>query len=375
MKNIEHILPKSIAIAGIYGYIGNLIYQAALELGIRKVYGFDPGVEPNNFLYSPQLEMLTNEEYFYNLNADLFHIATHPNIRYGIFKLLTRKIKINVEKPVCHPAYPQEALKLIEAVKNSASTVYFNFVEVFNPRTFKIIEILDDFRQYNDFKLNYIYSERAKNREYKDNERNYKVIVPIQYQETCHCLAMALYILTPGYCFKNLFRNGIKVKAFSEKYNPPNPQDYKYGEVDGKVIGQIRMDNLLIEIYNDFKRKDLSRPLKKFLIQGVANNQPFVIKQVYDGFQEYLLLNDHLVEEKEEQNRHKNTITYSWYLHQKSTLFRLKPDVEFAWLVFRLSATIWQSCFENRTVEIKTEKDMIEAVEFYPKYLQNISVI
>ncbi len=35
-------VPASIAIAGIYGYIGQLIYNAAVDAGVSNIFGFDP---------------------------------------------------------------------------------------------------------------------------------------------------------------------------------------------------------------------------------------------------------------------------------------------------------------------------------------------
>jgi hypothetical protein len=146
-------IPSSIAIAGIYGYIGNLIYQAAVELGVKKIYGFDPGVKANIFIDSDRLELLENQEDFCNLDVDLFHIATHPQVRQCVFYLLKKRNKINIEKPMAHPSQPEECFKLMNAVKNSSSSVYFNFVELFNPLTFEIISILDTFKQFDDFKI------------------------------------------------------------------------------------------------------------------------------------------------------------------------------------------------------------------------------
>src|SRR5262249_7610524 len=90
-------VPSSLAIAGIHGYIGKLIYNAALELGVPTIYGFDPGSKPADFCYSDRLHMIAREEQFYELDADLFHIATHPEVRQGVYRLLDRGRHINIE--------------------------------------------------------------------------------------------------------------------------------------------------------------------------------------------------------------------------------------------------------------------------------------
>ena len=365
-------IPSSIAIAGIYGYIGNLIYQAAVDLGVKKIYGFDPGVKPNIFRDSDRLEVLENQESFYNLDVDIFHIATHPQLRQCVFHLIKKGKRINIEKPMAHPSQPEECFKLMNAVKNSSSSVYFNFVELFNPLTFEILSILDNFKQFDDFKITRIYSEICKNREDKTIYRNRKIIVPIQYQESCHCLAWIIFILNRGSFFENVFPKGIEVKAVSEIYDPPNPEDYTFGVVDGKIVAKLFVEDLLIEIYNDFKRKDLKSPSKLLLVEYTAKNQHFRLELKYNGVNEYLLLNGEQIEKNFEQNRHKNTIVKSWYYHQQPTISKIKPDVDLAWLVFGLSATLWKSCFENRTVEIRSEADLIDAVSCYPNNLARL---
>jgi predicted dehydrogenase len=158
-------VPSSLAIAGIHGYIGQLIYNAALELGVPRIYGFDPGPRPADFSYSDRLQMIACEEQFYELDADLFHIATHPELRQGVYRLLDRGRHVNIEKPMAHPAHPDECCRLRTAARASYGTVLFDFVEVFNPRTFQIRAILAQLKKHSDFRITRIYCERAKDRE------------------------------------------------------------------------------------------------------------------------------------------------------------------------------------------------------------------
>lgn len=130
-------VPSSMAIAGIHGYMGQLIYKAALEVGVPRIYGFDPGPRPADFRCTDRLRMLAGEEEFYELNADLFHIATHPKLRHGVYRLLDRGRHVNVEKPMAHPAHPGECSRLRAAAAVSSGTVLFDFVDVFNPRTYQ----------------------------------------------------------------------------------------------------------------------------------------------------------------------------------------------------------------------------------------------
>src|SRR5688572_30228556 len=39
-------VPASIAIAGIYGHVGQSIYNAAVEAGVSRIFGLDPAVRP-----------------------------------------------------------------------------------------------------------------------------------------------------------------------------------------------------------------------------------------------------------------------------------------------------------------------------------------
>ena len=50
-----------------------------------RIYGFDPAHKPIDFSNSDRLMMIQCEEQFYGLDADLFHIATHPEQREGFF--------------------------------------------------------------------------------------------------------------------------------------------------------------------------------------------------------------------------------------------------------------------------------------------------
>jgi predicted dehydrogenase len=153
-------VPSSLAIAGIHGYIGKLIYNAALELGVPTIYGFDPGSKPADFCYSDRLHMIAREQQFYELDADLFHIATHPEVRQGVYRLLDRGRHINIEKPMAHPAHPDECCRLRTAARNSRGTVLFDFVEAFNQRTFQMRAILAQLKEHADFRINRIYCER-----------------------------------------------------------------------------------------------------------------------------------------------------------------------------------------------------------------------
>ena len=208
---------------------------------------------------------------------------------------------------MAHPAHPAECRRLCEAARNSKATVLFDFVEVFNPHSFLIRDMLRRLAGYRDFRITQIRCERSKDREDPRNPRNRKVIVPIQYQETAHCLAMLLFVTDRSASFAEAFPQGMTVAASAAPYDPPNPEDYRYGVVDGKVTGEIRAGDMTVRICTDFKRRG-GVPFKCFSIEGVANRRAFRIESVFDGTREKVLLNGKVVATAGRANRHQNII-------------------------------------------------------------------
>ena len=360
-------LPASIAIAGIYGYIGQLIYRAALEVGVPRIYGYDPGRKPTDFRSSDRLLMIPCEDQFYALDADLFHIATHPEQREGVYRLLERGKRVNIEKPMAHPAFPDEACRLQAAARDSSASVLFDFVEVFNPRIWQMRELLDQLKSCPDFRITHVHCERSKNREDAGSSRNYKVMVPIQYQETAHCLAALLFVLDRSSEFTQAFPDGMTISGLSAPYDPPNPEDYRYGPVDGKVIGELRIGGLTISVKTDFKRQH-GTPRKLFTIEGIADHRDFRIAATYDGLGEHVTFNGKAVPASGASSRHQDIVRQSWRWHIDPPA-GLRPDVDFAWLVFGLSAGLWASCHDGREIRIASEDDLRDAMQRYPESL------
>ena len=360
-------LPSSIAIAGIHGYMGRLIYDAAVQLEVPIIYGFDPGPRPADFACSSTLRMIASERQFCELDADLFHIATHPDQRQAVYRLLERGRCVNIEKPMAHPAFPDECDQLRIAARGSAGSVLFDFVEAFNPCTLQVRALLSRFRQHKDFRIDHVRCVRAKDREDRRNPRNRSVIVPIQFQETAHCLAMLLLVLDRPASFAEAFPNGVTIEALSAPYNPPNPEDYRFGMVDGKVTGVIRAGGLTVSLDTDFKRQGAT-PYKSFVIAGFAAGRDFAIDAVYDGFGERLLFNGKACSAGGPVSRHQSIIAQSWRWHcdRPSTLL---PDSDFAWLVFGLCAALWTSCHEGREIKIGSEADLQRTMRSYPDSL------
>ena len=236
----------SIAIAGAWGYIGRKVLDAALGLGLRACV-FDPGPAPSDFDLH-RVTRVDSETEFYNLKADLFHLALHPEARRRGLALLLRRAEseplfILNEKPMVSPETPGEALPLIEEVDRSRTVMLYDFPELFDPLTQRITAYLKGFSRV---ELSSIIVERSKDREDPAISRNFKRMLPIQFQESVHCLAYVIYVLaTLRGSFAAITDGGATVSAKSEPYCPPNPEVYPH-IVDGRCEFQLSLGRLQI---------------------------------------------------------------------------------------------------------------------------------
>ena len=241
----------------------------------------------------------------------------------------------------------------------------FDFVEVFNPHSFQIRGMLRRLAGYRDFRITQVRCERSKDREDPRNPRNRKVIVPIQYQETAHCLAMLLFVTDRRASFAEAFPQGMTVAASSAPYDPPNPEDYRYGVVDGKVTGEIRAGGMTVSICTDFKRRGgcrSSASASRVSPTGV----PSASSSIFDGTRERVLLNGKVVASAGAGNRHQDIIRQAWRWHREQSTGR-RPDADFAWLVFGLSSALWASCHQGHEMRIDSEAELQETMQRYPE--------
>ncbi len=239
----------SIAIAGAWGYIGRKLLDAALRLGI-KPYVLDPGPVPADI--NPHLlERVSTLEELCSLKADLFHLALHPDARHQALEhLLSRglneRLFILNEKPMVPPDQPREGPRLMERVEHSQAVMLFDFPEIFDPLTHRIKSYLAQFRQV---ELTSITVQRSKDREDPAISRNRKLMLPIQFQESVHCLAFVLYfcaVIRGGY--DAVFSSKVALTATAQSYSPPNPEDYPY-VVDGRCEYQLCMGPLIGQVF------------------------------------------------------------------------------------------------------------------------------
>jgi hypothetical protein len=333
--------PRSIAIAGAWGYIGRKFLEVALEHGLQT-YVFDPGPVPPDVELSG-ITRMTDEAAIYQCDAEVFHLATHPEHR-RIDRLLDRREPLLIlnEKPMASPEQPEECRRIVDAVARSPAIMLYDFPELFDPLTGRILHRL---RSYGDVRLTKVFVQRSKDREDPSNRRNDKRIVPIQYQEAVHCLAFILNLLgaVKG-GVRNALGDGLKVWAQSEPYIPPNPEAYAY-VVDGRCRFRLSIGGVAVEGLTDFKRN--APWAKRRIIRGIGDGRPFEIDV------SYLEGKKHLVFDGVEQPCDANASSYE---HVLSTAVRwsrevarpelmsgLYPNPVFARATYQLSSALWRS--------------------------------
>lgn len=353
-------LPQSIAIAGAWGYIGRKFLDAALALGLRT-YVYDPGPAPAD-LNLTRFHRIANEKEFYQLDADLFHLAIHPEQRKsGMTALLERSLRrpilILVEKPMALPEQPEECRRIIEAVGRSKAVVLYDFPELFDPMTQRIREFLAGFR---DVKIGSIYVQRSKDREDPANPRNYKRMVHIQYQESVHCLAFALSLLAAvDGDLDSVFDRGLSVTATSEPYCPPNPQDYPC-VVDGKCDFILTLGEVEVVGHTNFKKG--AESTKRRIIKGTGDGNPFVIDVDYQEGRKRLVIDGEYQRFDPAANSYENVIKTLWRWYKtvpaEDLMHGLYPHPEFARLTYQLSSVVWRSCWDRERVNLPTAGEL-----------------
>jgi predicted dehydrogenase len=282
--------PESLAIAGAWGYIGRKFLDAALRRRIRTLV-FDPGDPPAD-VDSQAIAQIGTEEEFYASRVDLFHLAMHPgNRQRGLDLLLARAaggedIAVLNEKPMAAPESPEQCPELVDRTNQSGALMLFDFTELYDPMTERIIEHLRPFR---DLRINDIYIRRSKDREAPGNPRNYKPMVPIQYQESIHCLAFVLFVLARlRGDLASVFEHGLTMTGDAKPYQPPNPEIYPY-VVDGRCNYRLALGTLSIEGQTDFKAG--ADATKQRILSGTGDGRPFHIDVDFQEGRKRLLFN------------------------------------------------------------------------------------
>jgi predicted dehydrogenase len=349
-------LPGSIAIAGAWGYIGRKFLDVALAHGLTT-YVFDPGPAPADIDLG-RLTRVPREADFYRLPADFFHLAVHPEQR-RLDLLLARgePLLILDEKPMAPPERPERCRQVIDAVDASPAIVLFDFPELFDPQTARILDFLARFEV---LKLREIEVQRSKDREDPANPRNYKRMVPIQYQETVHCLAFVLHILASRRgSVRAALSGGIRISGRSDPYEPPNPDDYPH-VVDGRCRYRVSFGDVRVDGYTDFKRG--AAWAKRRVIRGIGDGAPFEIEASYLEGAKYLRINgvDQSCDPKSSSYEHVLTTSIQWtrQVGRAGLMEGPFPNPRFAMVTYQLSGALWRSCREGTEVAFGSVDDL-----------------
>ena len=365
---MTNILPRTIAIAGAWGYIGRKFLHAALDLGV-KPYVLDPAPRPSD-IDPERVHIVDDTGQFYELDADLFHLALHPDMRERPLATLFERSRngrgpaILCEKPMATPDNPRLCDWIVAQSDAAGASLFFDFPELFDPITLRIHAFLSTFKRV---RFDEIRLERSKDREDPSNPRNYKVMVPIQYQETVHSIAFVLNLLaiTRG-GLGNVCRD-IRAEGSSERYCPPNPEAYP-GPVDGKFEGALTLDGTTALLSTNFKTG--ATWTKRQRIRGVGDGRPFLIEAEFLEGAKFLRIDGEALPIAPESDSYQNVIRQLWAWHSQvpaeERAAGLYPNARLARCTFLLSCMLWESCAKRSPVESTDLQSYAASINFNP---------
>ena len=354
-------LPRSLAIAGGWGYIGRKFIDAALQLEIpTSVY--DPGPMPGD-VDPRRIQWFDDENAFFHSDADMFHLATQPQHRTrGLSILLARPAQqfplILNEKPMAAPEVPEECVRIEQAVADAGATMLFDFPELYDELTERILDYLG---QFSSVKITEAVLTRSKDREDPAIARNFKPMFPIQYQESVHCLAFLLYVLgrLRG-SVDEVLDMGISVKAESDVYQPPNPDAYSH-PVDGRCQFQLSVGSCRVRGDTNFKR---GAPwAKRRELRGIADGRPFEIIVDYLEGQKRLTVNGAAQAIDPKASTYEQVLRQAWHWHRHVGRAAIDdgvyPTPRFARVVFQLASVLWRSSQDKSRHVLRSATDVL----------------
>ena len=352
---------QSVAIAGVWGYIGRKFLDASLDLGIRPAV-YDPGPLPSD-VDAGRVTRVADAEQFYRLPADFYHLALHPEHRQLAYDILLERARresflILCEKPMATPDNPETCRWMVDATQDLAAVVLYDFPELFDGITRRIEQFLGSFKSV---RIQEIHVTRSKDREDPTNRRNYKRMVPIQYQESVHCLAFVLHVL--GRLRGDLsavFDSGLAVRAQAEPYAAPNPDDYPY-VVDGRCRYTLSLGPVSVTGHTDFKSG--AAWTKRRVITGTADGKPFRIEAEYLEGHKRLVINgvDQGCDPLADSYRQVLVTGNHWRqtVEPRALMSGVFPNPEFARLTYQLSSVLWRSSTDDTEIRLPSMSDLI----------------
>jgi len=370
-------LPESLAIAGAWGYIGRKFLAAAVRRHV-PTFVYDPGVVPNDIDPNALTRMMDEAE-FYRLPADLFHLATHPeHRRIGqqiLFQRAQREpLSILNEKPMAGPESPEDCNRIVAAAHPGHAITLYDFPELYDPLTERIIERLCSYREVT---VTDIALCRSKDREAPDNPRNYKRMVPIQYQESVHCMAFVLFVLARvGGNVAERLAGGVSLRAESEPYVPPNPELYPY-VVDGRCRYRFSLDGVRIEGLTDFKAG--AQLAKRRVLRGRGDGRPFCIEVDYlEGCKRLSI--DGVEQTIDPRADSYESVLGTFVRWRRETpredlMAGIYPNPAFARITYQLSSALWRASRDRAGLQFAHLDDVLqfdagfrEALPRLPRY-------
>lgn len=344
---MSDIAPDSLAIAGAWGYIGRKFFDAAGALGASR-FVLDPApvpgdVPPGSFTPLPDAEAFATQD------ASLHHLALHPGHRDEPLRLLLARardgapVTILNEKPMAPPEDPAMCDRLVREADAAGAWLFFDFPELYDPITRRIEAF---FARFSDVRIESMYLARSKDREDPRNPRNYKVMVPIQYQESVHSIAFALWLLARvrGGA-RQALEGGVSVQGQADPYDPPNPEDYDY-PVDGRCHCRFDFGGTAVEQRTDFKRG--AEFTKQRLIHGTADGRPFEIDCDFLEGAKYLRIDGVDQGVPPDLNSYEHVLRQLWGWRQDTAWETFNggtfPNARFARLTYLLSSMLWDAC-------------------------------
>ena len=350
----------SIAIAGAWGYIGRKFIDAGRILGYQ-VSVYDPGPRPDDVDHE-HVTLVEDEDAFLALEVDLYHLALHPEHRdHALQRLVERSrsepIRILNEKPMAAPESPQTCHDLLNTLSGSDVVVLFDFPELFDPITRRILTYLE---QFDEVQLTEVRIQRSKDREDPPNPRNEKKMVPIQYQETVHCLAFVLNLMGRfSGSVESALSSGVVMHASSDPYDAPNPEAYAY-VVDGRCDYDFLVGDTAVIGHTDFKRNAPWR--KARIIRGTGDGKPCEIQVDYLEGAKYLILDG------EDQAVEPWSSSYTAVLDGFRELVTgvpaaelssgVYPNATFANYTYQLSSVRWRASRDGAEIRIQDAESL-----------------
>lgn len=365
---------RSIAITGGWGYIGRKLLDAAIRLGL-EVSVHDPAPVPAD-VDRRRVRVIDDPEAFYRAPVELFHVALHPDQRRAALEALLvqrrdESLSILVEKPMALPERPGDCRETIRWIERSRSVVLYDFPELFDPITEKILALLGRFRRV---EIDRIELVRSKDREDPANPRNFKRMVTIQYQEAVHCLAFALRVLAAARgAFGAALADGLTAEATAEPYRPPNPDLYPR-QVDGMVRYRLAVGPTMIDGIADFRRG--ARWAKRRVIHGRGDGRPLRIECDFLEGGRRLLVDGRSDETITKRNSYIEVIRAFGRWRRERTRDELHegiwPNARLAHLAYQLSGVLWHAGFHGKPVAVAGLDELLDFESGYAHAVERL---